>query len=91
MTSPRQRKKRLAAFKLKQKREEELLKQKSAAIVAELEMKEKEPVRSLEVPPAPVVESETKPRKTKNALVETKPQEQVVEQPKVEVKTTTKE
>lgn len=90
MTSPRQRKKRLAALKLKQKREEELLKQKTAVPVTQTELKKEEPVKPVEVSAPPVVESESKPKKVKNALVETKPQEQVVEQSKVEVKTETK-
>jgi hypothetical protein len=91
MTSPRQRKKRLAAFKLKQKREEELLKQKTVVSESQVEIKQEEPVKLVEVPAVTVVESEAKPKKTKNALVETKSQEQVVEQLKAEVKTETKE
>lgn len=90
MTSPRQRKKKLTILKLRKKREQQSLKNN---IVEEKqpEIKKQEPAKAVEVAAPPVVESETKPKKTKNALVETKPQEQVVEQSKVEVKTTTKE
>jgi len=91
MTSPRQRKKRLAALKFKQKQEEQLLKQNMTLEVKDVEIKKEEPAMPVEVVATPVVESESKPKKTKNGLVEMKAQEQVVEQPKVEVKTQTKE
>lgn len=81
MTSPRQRKKRAHFLSMKQKQEQNLLKG-----VVKVETKPVEPVA---VTPPAVVESNaaSKLKKPRNALVETKPQEQVVEQPKEEVKT----
>lgn len=89
MTSPRQRKKRLALFKAKQK-QEELVKQNTVVTTKQVEIKKEGPAKPVEAPTPPVVESEAKPKKPKNALVETKSQEQVVEQTKPEVKTETK-
>lgn len=85
MTSPRQRKKRL---RLK------LAKEKQEATLSKPEVKENtKSAETVASTPTPVVESANtlKAKKLKNALVETKPQDQVVEQQKVEVKTETKE
>lgn len=90
MTSPRQRKKRLALFKAKQK-QEELAKQNTVVATQQVEIKKQEPTKLVEATTPPVVESEAKPKKLKNALVETKPQDQVLEQNKEEVKTPTKD
>jgi hypothetical protein len=81
MTSPRQRKKRLRALLAKQKKE--------VQVVAV----ETKPQPVVATPAAPVVESPNsmKAKKTKNALVETKPQDQVVEQTATEVNTSSKE
>lgn len=84
MTSPRQRKKRLR-LKLANEKQE-----------TTLEVEVVEPTKSVvavATPPVSVVESPStfKTKKSRNALVETKPQDQVVEQPKVEVNTETKE
>lgn len=73
MTSPRQRKKRLAILKLRKKQQEQQ--------------------KPVEAPKEVVVESlpVQKPKKLKVGLVEMKPQEEVVEQKKEEVKPSTKE
>lgn len=83
MTSPRQRKKRLR-IKLAKERKELANKQLKV---------EKEVVLPVAKQSEPVLESSTanKPKKVKNALVEVKPQDQVVEQSKEEVKTQPKE
>jgi hypothetical protein len=86
MTSPRQRKKRLAFLKQKEKEQ-----QNSKPVVSS-----PAPIKPVAATPPAVVESAVEPAKakkpTKNALVEvkaeeTKSQDQVVEQPKQEVKT----
>ena len=77
MTSPKQRKKGLAILRARE----------AAAQISVVEEK------AVEAPPPPVVESVpvAKPKKTKAGLVELKSQDQVVEQVKEEVKTTTGE
>lgn len=83
MTSPRQRKKRLAMLKLRQKQQKsntEVNDTVAAVVVAP--------------PPAPVVESvpaTLKAKKSKVGLVELKTTDQVVEQKTEEVNTSTKE
>lgn len=79
----------MALFKAKQK-QEELVKQNTVVTTKQVEIKKEGPAKPVEAPTPPVVESEAKPKKPKNALVETKSQEQVVEQTKPEVKTETK-
>lgn len=96
MTSPRQRKKRLALFKLKEKLKKEtvvVVEHKPVVVEKQVEEKKSEPAKLVASPPPVVVESavEPKQKKAKAGLVEMKPQEQVVEQPKQEVKTETKE
>lgn len=95
MTSPRQRKKALALLKLKEKLQKEtaLLQHKTVVVEKQAEQKKPEPPQTVANPPPAVVESvvEPKPKKTKAGLVEIKPQDQVLEQPKEEVKTETKE
>lgn len=78
MTSPRQRKKRLKLIQARLKK-----------VDKELTLSSK----PLEVPPQPMVQSEVpaKIKKPKNALQELKPQDQVVEQQKEEVKIQEKE
>ena len=78
MTSPKQRKRGLA-----------LLRAREEAAKLEHTIEEK----LVETSTAPVVESVavTKPKKSKTALVELKSQDQVLEQSKEEVKTSTKE
>jgi hypothetical protein len=78
MTSPKQRKKRLAVLRARE--------QASTQEVTT-------DVKTVETQPPAVVESPTVPKakKTKSALVELKSQDQVVEQEKEEVKTQTGE
>jgi hypothetical protein len=77
MTSPKQRKKGLAILRAREQSEQQVV-------------VEEKPV---ETPQAVVVESApaSKPKKTKSGLVELKSQDQVVEQLKEEVKTSTGE
>jgi len=84
MTSPRQRKKRLR-LKLAKEKQEALLKQEAKQDI--------KPVETVATPAQAVVESTApvKSKKAKNGLVELEPQQQVVEQPKAEVKNETKE
>jgi hypothetical protein len=87
MTSPRQRKKRAALLARKKKLEEEKVQQsQQAPVVQKMEPK-------VEAPPPSVVESASlaKPKKIKLGFAELKSQDQVVEQPKEEVKTSTGE
>ena len=93
MTSPRQRKKRALFLKAKEKAEAVKEQHKPVVVEKQVEEKKPEPTKPVAPPPPVVVESavEPKPKKAKAGLVEMKPQEQVVEQPKQEVKTETKE
>ena len=94
MTSPRQRKKRLALKKLKEKLEQAAVLDHNPVVVQKQEPQPKvEPPKPVATPPQAVVESDVgqKPKKAKAGLVEIKAQEQVLEQPKEEVKTETKE
>lgn len=94
MTSPRQRKKRLAIKRLKEKVEQKELSNHKPVVV-----EKQAPPQAVETPkpvasaPQAVVDSEAgqKLKKAKIGLVETKSQDQVVEQPKEEVKSQTKE
>lgn len=95
MTSPRQRKKRKAFLK-KQEEIKKLSEVKEVVVVKQqpkVETVHVEPAKPVVVAPPPVVESvpDLKPKKPKNALVEVKPQDQVVEQVKQEVNTEPKE
>ena len=94
MTSPRQKKKRLAIKRIKEKLEQKVIPDHKP-IVEEKQA----PPQAVEAPkpvasaPQAVVDSEAgqKLKKAKIGLVETKSQDQVVEQPKEEVKSQIKE
>lgn len=90
MTSPRQRKKRLALLKLRKKQEEQKnLEQQKLTKQENPQPAQQQPVaKPVDPTPPPVVESEatSKVKKSKIALVETKPPDQVLEQSKQEVK-----
>jgi len=94
MTSPRQKKKRLVIKRMKEKLEQNVVPDHKP-IVAEKQVPQLTVAapKPLANPPQPVVDSEAgqKFKKIKTGLVETKSQDQVVEQPKEEVKTQTKE
>jgi hypothetical protein len=85
MTSPRQRKKGLAILRSIQEAA------KSDPIIEAVVVTDTE--KPVDLQPPPVVESApaSKAKKTKTGLVETKAQDQVLEQNKVEVKTQVKE
>lgn len=95
MTSPRQRKKRLAFKKMKEKLEKRshVVEHKPVVVEKQAEQQKEEPKKPVATEPQLVVESppEPKPKKARIGLTELKPQEQVVEQPKEEVKTQPKE
>ena len=89
MTSPALRKKSLLFKRTKEKLEQSAQQHSPTKFAAE-------PVVAAELvalPTAPVVQSvsEARLKKVKNALVELNPQDQVVEQPKEEVNTQSKE
>jgi hypothetical protein len=94
MTSPRQKKKRLAIKRMKEKLEQKVVPDHKPIVeekqVPQLTVTSPKPLAN---PPQPVVDSEAgqKLKKIKTGLVETKSQDQVIEQPKEEVKTQTKE
>ena len=89
MTSPALRKKSLSFKRTKEKLEQSVQQHSPIKLAAE-PVVAAEPVA---LPTAPVVQStsEAKLKKVKNALVELNPQDQVVEQPKEEVNTQSKE
>jgi hypothetical protein len=93
MTSPRQRKKRAIFLKMEKKLEAAKEQHKPVVLEKQVEQKKPEPPKPVATPPQAVVESDVgqKPKKAKPGLVEIKAQEQVLEQPKEEVKTETKE
>lgn len=94
MTSPRQRKKRLALKKLKEKREQQAVSDHKPLVVEKQVQEQKvESSKPVAAPPQSVVESavDPKPKKPKQTVAETKSQVQVVEQPKQEVKSEIKE
>ena len=90
MTSPRQRKKRLAIKKMKEKLEERSSVTDHRTVVVEKQATQ----QKLEIPkavatqPQPVLESDTaaKQKKPKIGLIEMKPQSEIVQQVKEEVK-----
>jgi hypothetical protein len=93
MTSPRQRKKRLVLKKMKERLEKaNVVEHKPVVVEAQAKTEKTEPVKPVASVPSAVVESEVaqKQKKPKAALVESKSQDQVVEQQKEEVKTQTK-
>jgi hypothetical protein len=94
MTSPRQRKKRLAFMKMKENLEQKAVSDHKPVVEQKQVQEQKtQPEKTVAPTTTPVVESEVvqKPKKPKAGLVELKSQEQVVEQVKEEVKTPTKE
>lgn len=95
MTSPRQRKKRLAFKKIKEKLEKRsaVVEHKPIVVEKQAHQQKEEPQKTVAAEPQPVVESppEPKAKKARIGLTELKSQEQVVEQSKEEVKTETKE
>ena len=94
MTSPRQKKKRLVIKRMKEKLEQKVVSDHKPIVQEKQEPQlTVEAPKPLAIPPQPVVDSEAgqKLKKIKTDLVETKSQDQVVEQPKEEVKTQTKE
>lgn len=94
MTSPRQRKKRLAFKNIKEKLEKESASIKHKPVVVEMQVQKKEEThKTVDPEPQIVIESppEPRPKKARIGLTELKSQEQVVEQPRQEVKTEIKE
>jgi hypothetical protein len=95
MTSPRQRKKRFAILKMKEKLKQEavVLEHKPNLVEKQVEQKKVETPKAVASPSPAVVESvvESKPKKIKIGSAETKTQDPVLEQAKEEVKTETKE
>lgn len=94
MTSPRQRKKRLAFKRMKEKLEQNVVTDHKPVVVQkQAEQQKQEPTKPVAQQQQAVVESvpDLKPKKAKIGLTELKPQVQLVEQPKEEVKTETKE
>lgn len=94
MTSPKQRKKRLAFMKMKENVEQKAVSDHKPVVEQKQVQEQKaQPEKTVAPTTPPVVESEVaqKAKKPKAGLVELKSQEQVVEQVKEEVKTPTKE
>ncbi len=94
MTSPRQRKKRLAYLKSIQKNETKPATEHNLVVAEkQVPVQKAQTEKVVAAPTAAVVESEVaaKPKKVKNGLAETKSQDQVVVEQKEEVKTQTKE
>lgn len=85
MTSPRQRKKRLAFLKMKENLEKAVpIEHKPVVVEKQVKTEKIEPVKPVASVASAVVESEVaqKQKKSKAALVELQSQEQVVEQVK---------
>jgi hypothetical protein len=95
MTSPRQRKKRLALKRMKEKFDQTSAVPQHKLVVAEKQapIEKSEMEKTVAAATQVVLDSDSaaKQKKTKTGLVEMKPQVQTLEQPKQEVKTETVE